>query len=796
MTDNTTYREKGRALFLAALMVLSVFAMAAALPGSAVADHEEDNNELTQSELSGADVWVGQVLNITDYDASETVQLREGVPSDASESEGIRYVQADENGNVHIDTTDLNENPHFIRDSDGNDSDAFWVEAQDLSVDFSSEETPANEKVDLEYDSARDESDLVISGELDGEALDAETLEEIFNASQHNDNDEILVENVSDSVEANFNGQDVGDYEFAVDVHDSTASDNASVTVTQATDLEVTFDSDSYTEEVGDVVDVTVQLEGTDTATINFAEEDGYYDANVTVTSNEDEVNLSFNTYEAGQGDDISTDGGDVFSVDEDAEITHAEEDAAWSAGDRMLPSDFELLAYSGEEATGDESGVAFLSLQDRSTGDEIGTYVYPGSLGDDVDLEDVLNDSTQRDSVAERDSLVFEIEASGIYGYLFDENGDWSGETEGVNLTFSDTDAPRYGDGDEFTLDEISSDNVDIFEDADNDHFYVVVDVTSVEAGSTNATMDAEETWNAEFEVSDDNPYVADDETESVSQDFNIEERSIELVGEYDDDDRFQVASGDDTSIDAETNIAPGGDVNYRLRIGTDILTEDTTIGADGTISASFDLSDHEVGDVIDNIRVREQAHTGADRGVVSTEGIIVEGDDDGEGDKEEVTLKVDNPGEIMVGEDAEFDATVTNNKDEEVTTTLTFEFDGESKESELTIDAESSASETFTVSDLDAGDYSWSVSDSDFELSEEGTLTVAGDGEDNKTEDNSTEDDSTETEDDSTEDDSNDSDDEDDSSSDDDGQPGFGVAVAIVALLAAAMLALRRQN
>ncbi len=45
MTDTNSYREKGRAVFLAAMMVLSVVAGSAALVGTAAANHSPDDSE-------------------------------------------------------------------------------------------------------------------------------------------------------------------------------------------------------------------------------------------------------------------------------------------------------------------------------------------------------------------------------------------------------------------------------------------------------------------------------------------------------------------------------------------------------------------------------------------------------------------------------------------------------------------------------------------------------------------------------------------------------------------------------
>ncbi|WP_337652396.1 BGTF surface domain-containing protein [Halomontanus rarus] len=772
MTDNTTYREKGRALFLAALMVLSVVAMSTALVGGAAA--------VDKTNLDGQIYFAGQEVDVTGL-SGDPVQLRQ---VDGDSTTHIRNINTD-NGSITLDTSGL-DGTYVIRD-DAGDSGEFEVTEQNVEFAFEADKVDNDESTTLNFETDNRAETVNLTVNADGD-LSGDELVDIFNSSNfdaettdEDDEARIVGASLNDEIDADFSGVDAGNYTFNVNVEDTTASDTAEIVVEQADELSIDFDQNTYQETVGDEVDIGLDLTATDEVYLDVSYDGGQLGTiNVTnIDADDDEdLTLVLNTYYA-MDDDMDA----VELVNEDGDEVDADIDSTFNIGDSPFPAlDYELEAYDSD-AREDEVDAAVMILDERST-DGISTHVAPTNLSIDDDAEDFLNHSTERDYVASGDYLITQVDVSGVYGYMLDD-GDWNGSAHGIELDYEQTNVGPFGDEQSFNMSDLDG-NVDyqIHEDPDGDTFYVIFNTADLENLDGVDSIEGDQTWDATFTVSSDNHFVAEDEDEEVSTEFDVEDRNVEIVGDFNDDDQLEVSNSAESQISAETNVAPGTPGSYYLRFQTEVLNGDLTVSDDGMLTTTLDLSDREAGEELRTVRLSE---SDAEHEV---EGVIVEGDGSGEEEKDSVDLDVADPGEITVGEDAEFDVTVTNNKDEEVTTTITFEFDGESEESELTIGADSSASETFTVSDLEEGDYSWSVSDSDFELSDSGTLTVAGDGEDNKTEDNKTEDDSTETEDDSTEDDSTEDD------SDDDGQPGFGVAVAIVALLAAAMLALRRQN
>ncbi|MGQ3414255.1 PGF-CTERM sorting domain-containing protein, partial [Natrinema sp. LN54] len=110
---------------------------------------------------------------------------------------------------------------------------------------------------------------------------------------------------------------------------------------------------------------------------------------------------------------------------------------------------------------------------------------------------------------------------------------------------------------------------------------------------------------------------------------------------------------------------------------------------------------------------------------------------------------------------------------------------------EQELEVASGDSFEESYDFDTSATADIDWEVTYGD--TTESGTLHVVEDsGSDSGNESDS----GTDSSGDSDSDSSGDSDDSGSSDDGDDGTPGFGVGVALVALLGAAMLALRRQN
>jgi pilus assembly protein FimV len=751
-------------------MVMSVFAMAATFSGAAIADADA---EFDADADDIDDLWIGQEVEINELHSSADLKQDGEVVANLRVTDGA----------ATLDTSELDDGRYYIEGVDDDEdatSTTFWVNEHKIEVGFDDDAVEQNDETALTFedvsDEPRDENvSIHVSGELENETLNEDDLSEIFEADGDSD-DAVLVEDVSDGDEltADFDDQRTGDYEFTVDVTDTTASDAAEIPVGEEVDADAQFNESTYQQNIGDTAGFAVEPTATDEMYVELTEDEDYYNATLEISDYDDadDVTVEFNSYEA---DDVS----EAFSS-EDADVEVIDDDNALD-GDQLLESDFELEVYTEDPTDGedvDETDAAVLLLTERSTGD-MKTWALPGDNFDvgDVDVANIEDSATDRDYVADEDLLVVGVEASGIYGYAFDDDGEWTGEAA-LELEFEDTDEPRYGSADSFDADDLSSDNFVV--DEDENRFYVVVDATEND-------LDADETWDVTFIVGDDNPYVNDDE--STDSQFSVEESDVEFVGDIDDEDHLAIENSNESELTAETNLAPGTEGDFRLRATAEIYTADAEVDGDGTLTTSFDLSQHEAGEEIRSLR----ADAGTGDNVQDVEDVFVSSDD---AEDAGISIDADAPSDVSVNDDAALDVTVSNDGDENATSNYTVTIDGEEVDGDdLDLDAGDSISESYDFDTAAEGDIDWSVETDEDEAS--GTLSVSADDENGDDDAPNGDDDDIDA---NGDDDANGADDDhsdDDTGADDDeSTPGFGVAVAIVALLAATMLALRRDN
>ena len=210
-----------------------------------------------------------------------------------------------------------------------------------------------------------------------------------------------------------------------------------------------------------------------------------------------------------------------------------------------IQPADYDLAATSndvfyaddGESSLEDEDGFAILDLVAPELG-ETTVWVGPEADADDADsIADLIDDSPLSESdgtIALDDLLVARIEATGLYGHMVAIEGSFepvTGEGEGfaANTLYELTE--REGEGIAFTFEDTDTvGNQDAnalrLEDADDGDVFVLVDN---EAGELYVIVDTK---------SDD----SFDRTLQTGATFEIE-----LAYGTDDDDRFRFASGDD---------------------------------------------------------------------------------------------------------------------------------------------------------------------------------------------------------------------------------------------------------
>ncbi|AXR79173.1 S-layer protein [Natrarchaeobaculum sulfurireducens] len=635
--------------------------------------------------------------------------------------------------------------------------------------------------------------------------------------SDEDDYDEKVVFVNSGDVDEDVDFQDIdeGDYTFDFNVSDTEASASDDISVSES-DAEANFDEDVYTQTAGDLIEFTVELEDTDETFVQFGDEDaGFIDILYLEDDGgeDDEVNFWVNTRLVGtMHDEAGLDADDVFYSDDDIVESYLHDkvidedydnvggatfyddddlgsddviddefegygdyleelDLVSNADDHpteqivrpLQPTNYDItadenghfIAEDDESDVDDEIGFATLDLVDPSL-DAVNTWVGPEEDADDEeDIDELVDQLTERDNVAIDDLMVAEFQASGIFGHLAAISDDdiddvledgLAGEDletlvddrdgEGVELTFEDVDATGNQDANDLELDA-DEDEVFVLIDNDNGAFYVVVD-TSDEPFDRSIDDGDEFEIELEYETDDDDrfrffdqvggdeieeagplgaadgeedeafPYFQADSSQSVSTTFTFEDRMAEFDN-LDEDDNVQIETSEEAVVSGETNVAPGSDTSVRMSDAGDtssfLTTADAEIDSDGTFATEeVDFSDRAEGDEASlDFRIDGSSEDDAD-------GIFVEAVED-----------VD-------------DEEVDDHDDEEV------EEDDEEVEEDDDVEEE----------------------DDDVEV----------------------------------EDDDMEEDDDEPEPEDDDGVPGFGIAVALFALIAAGMLALRRQN
>ncbi|MFA9417883.1 BGTF surface domain-containing protein [Natrinema sp. HArc-T2] len=813
MTDDTTYREKGRAVFLAALMVLSVVAMSAAFAGSAAANHTEETT-VTASANDGDRAYQGQTVTATGVsplnEEDRTVDLYQGDSDDATWIREVDVSGDSGTGDVEIDTSNFESGSYYL-ETGGSDDLTFDVRIQDLSAEFDSSVVTNLEgessETTLDVESARSSFPVHISSE----DLSGDELVDVFGVTEgsdydHSDDGYVVVQDRG-SHDADFQSLEAGEYNFTIEAGDTAAETSASITVTEE-DISVDFTQSTFVEQRSNVADVTVDFTNADNAYLVIGDESEVnYEVVLKVTpeNNDDEVTVSVNSASANkvaESDEGNTHS--AFTADNNANVV-VEDVVKGGLDDPLAAGDYQLDlggTYSEADGLSQEYDTAYLTLEERTelSEDAVATHTAPqGDIASVSDFEDAT--VTESDQIAAGDQLLVTVDMESLHGYFDDGTSH-----DSVSLTVTEQDSSPNSEPQVWSTDAGEGEN-DLTADlisANQSEGQLIYAITASDLydGSA-ADFEDSQNFNANFSVSTDNPYVSDSD-ESAESEFSIEERIIEW-----DDSAAEVPTSADAVVTGTTTVAPGTEITTRARAaGTFVKFEDAVVDEDRAFGAEYNFSAEAAGTEF-TLRATDPVtseHTTMDS-------VLVEADEPEEPAPFNYDVTTD-PAEPKAGDDVSATITVENPNDMTGSENVTFVFDGETLVDE-TVSLEASSSTTLEADLLEnasAGDYEWTLT-ADGEEVDSGTLTVdeaekkgesdgSTDGTDGSTDgtDGSTDgtDGSTDGTDGSTDgtdgstDDGNTSDD----GGSDDGTPGFGVGVALVALLGAAMLALRRQN
>jgi len=566
---------------------------------------------------------------------------------------------------------------------------------------------------------------------------------------------------VDDDEEIDFDGIDDGTYDFDFNVTDTEASDSVTISVAES-DGSANFDQDVYTQTAGDLQHFQIELEDTDEAYLQFGDEDaGFIDilyledddgsgyVNFTVNTrlvgtdhsatglgldaddvfySEDDIveSLIHHGFVASGGDfDEVTNLGDLEGFDRDAHFfddSDVEGDDAYGDGDGDIDVQFQeyleeldlisseddspltqlvrplqatdydltvdengLFIADGDSDVDDEIGFATLELINPDLGD-INTWVGPSEDADEYDdISELVEQLTERDTVAIEDMLVIQAEASGIYGHMAALDGalnnndltdglddgfeasvlDALDNQDGEGFSISVEDEDPIGNQDENALDFANADDDEIFVLVDNDNgeLFIVVDTDASDAFSERDPSDGDEfTVEIEYEVEDERarftdedefgplvsgggdgddeafPYLRSGDTMSATASFTFEDAAVHWDN-VDDDGNVEIEVDDESIVSGETNIAPGSDATQRIRhagnTSSFLANGDAEIDSDGTFESTFDFSDRDVDDEA-RITFRMSGSTIDTADGIFVEGVAVEDDDDEDDDVE----------------------------------------------------------------------------------------------------------------------------------------------------------------
>jgi len=741
-SKNNTYRTKGRAVFLAAIMVLSVFAMPLALSGAGAAMPTLSEESYDRTAEDGDRLYQGQIvaLNTTGtFDSEEEIDLF----TTARNSDGdrvlddfisIEEVEQAASGDYYVllDTEELDTGTYAVsqgsegdRISGGTAVDAvrFTITEQAITAEFEDDTAATsggNSEVDFEV-SSRQRNTYAINVSADG--FDADDLVGIFNHSGaigpnlgpsdtdgdnsllnrsavannagssgyviiDDDEDVLTILDGEQDFTLDFDDVDADEYEFVVEVLDSTAAASDTIEVRDTGDEDASFTQGNFEVTQGDIAEITVEYDnGPDDGLIVIGDiDDDGYQLNVTLDDlgDDDEVTLYFNTYLAGlDGADIekvitlseaSSDAGASINYTAPATEEHSDVNLG---GDILDTGSYELAAVPDasidfNDATDEATDIATLFIEDR-TGSSMNLWTASAENAEDIEDLDDINDAvengllTETDTVASQDYLVHEIGAVGLSG-LIGQNEAYDHDEVDVTDAFLESivqDRPRdladntttnfsvmleqtnpTSNREAKRLNLTSQDTVDamtVLFDKESNTYYVMLDIS--EAEFTRSISDEDE-FDATINIKD--ARLLDVDTDDFSSTREYENNAWDSAGqvvEYldrdgefdlqnvDGDDYVVVENAEEQEVTGEVNVAPGSELTIRLR-GTDGASfvksnSDVVVNSDRTFTAVFDFSDRNIDDQFSAV-LRSQGTLDEEDGLVVEQHADEPADDD----------------------------------------------------------------------------------------------------------------------------------------------------------------------
>jgi len=559
-------------------------------------------------------VYRGETIAIEDTDGGDdTISIEEDGGSIVADD------SYNDNSQVYVyETDDLDTGQNYNITVDGSDEAGFRV--SDLNL-----------QVEMDDNDVTDEDDIIANATIrrGGQPANASLFDNdgdkvatiIDRDMSGNDVNSFNFGNIS-----SYSGFDAGDGPYTVNVTDNQTGVTVTsdqINVSEAEDGDVSYESSVVTDERGDVVNITYQLDNTDDAFIFIGDEDDdNYAVSGQIEDDDDdgEVTVQFNSYLAGSSANVgSVDASDVLSVPGDDDIENVNEHGTFERGnldeETLDASSYNMNATAGTSQSSNPDSVGTLRLSERST-ENIRSWVAPQDADltdDDIDIYDRIGANvTQANNIADGDIVVHQIQASGVEGPLeYEEEVNGSSDVtqaflrstvggddnnDAFNLTVNRTNVGANADEDSIVL---TSDNVTVVDDPDNNTYFVAVELDNVnqyQSGTPVREDDEDDQITANFTVSKDTGLS--DDNDGVEDDYTITDRDA-TINTANGLVTLQAAA--DQPVTGTTTVAPGSEIEVRLDSESDanpfILRPEATVTSNGTFTATADMSDYSAG-------------------------------------------------------------------------------------------------------------------------------------------------------------------------------------------------------
>lgn len=559
-------------------MLLVVGSLTAGVSGIAASQGQEDGPSDAVIE-SGEVFWQGQFLELSagEENGGDVWEIREA--SGGETGSLVTQLQLDSSGSAVVGTDNL-AGEYVVVDENGDpvafengtatpgasvDEAAWEVAEQELAASFEAVAVNNGDGVDSQTDLQVESNRADYRFYLFSDDLSASQLADIFSDVELRNDRAVANRSVgtSDAFEANFTGVSAGTYNITVAATDGTARDTTTIDVSDPTEGSASLANATVSDHRGDVARFNVTFDGANQTTVALGSEDVGYLSQFTVADEDGdgEATVRVNTYREG----LSADEPGISAAGEDRVTDYQLRTEPLSGP--LDAATYPIRLFVGGSQT--ETGTMVLN---EPSVEGVQVWTAPGSTNPGSASE-VAEVAAQTDNVAQGDWAIVQIDASGLSGYV-DDVSDLNSNETGLSMELTrgmEMNVPE---------EEVPLDQATLFEDEENDQLFLVFD---------SSDLDADASYQANFTVTEANPYVSAENASSYTANFSVVDRNVTI------DEPVEVPASSDATVSGTSTVAPGTELTVEIEntAASPFFDRQTaTVSEDGTWEASFDLS------------------------------------------------------------------------------------------------------------------------------------------------------------------------------------------------------------